>query len=520
MDGDIMDPSFSHPSSWPRGSLWVLLLVAAATFFVQVLRRPPFPANAPRLHKVGDWPVLGALSFYGRRADWFQDAARQSPTGNFSFYVGKKQIVGLSGVEGRRFFFENRELNFSAGFAELLTGQPARPATETDNFTQWFAKTLLALLKKENMNRVLPQLTSDVRGTLDRLSSSPSPSVADKEWRVMNPFDTLYLLIYQMTMRMMGTAEVAEDPALLKHTLEVFEWFEQAVGTTNVVFPWLPTPTAIMRRYYATRLAMVLGGVAKQRRKTGERRDDALQVLIDQGSSVRDILAFQIASLYAGQLNSGIAVTYLQTYLATHPDWLARVRHEVDTCIATHRSSSSQSPADVLDALPISAWETAFPTIDVCLRETLRLSLPGVSFRKNTSGHDLRIGGESGEIVPDGAFAAYLVDDTLLNPQWYTNPREFDPDRFSEGRSEDKKAPHAFMGWGSGRHPCLGMRFAKLELILITAYLVTMFDIQVSDKDGNLSTEPPPTTDRNAYSYKKPDKPVFLRYRERVYPSM
>lgn len=34
----------------------------------------------------------------------------------------------------------------------------------------------------------------------------------------------------------------------------------------------------------------------------------------------------------------------------------------------------------------------------------------------------------------------------------------FDPTRFLPDRAEDKKVPHAFLGWGSGRHPCLGMK--------------------------------------------------------------
>ncbi|CAJ2511398.1 Uu.00g070230.m01.CDS01 [Anthostomella pinea] len=100
-----------HPQRW-HSSIWILLLTTLATVFFQVFRRSTLPSNAPKWFKNGDWPVMGTLRFYKTRGDWFIDALRSSPTGNFSFYVGKKQVVGLSGPEGRKTFFESRDLNF------------------------------------------------------------------------------------------------------------------------------------------------------------------------------------------------------------------------------------------------------------------------------------------------------------------------------------------------------------------------------------------------------------------------
>lgn len=102
------------PSAWPA-SLWAVLLAGLATLVVQALRRPSMPKNAPKWWREGDWPIAGALRFYSARSDFFRSAMKHSPTGNFSFYVGKKQIVGLSGPEGRKVFFENRDLGFTEG---------------------------------------------------------------------------------------------------------------------------------------------------------------------------------------------------------------------------------------------------------------------------------------------------------------------------------------------------------------------------------------------------------------------
>ncbi|KAJ2967473.1 hypothetical protein NUW58_g10445 [Xylaria curta] len=93
---------------------------------------------------------------------------------------------------------------------------------------------------------------------------------------------------------------------------------------------------------------------------------------------------------------------------------------------------------------------------------------------------------------------------------------KWNPSRYFEENAEDKKAPHAYMGWGSGRHPCLGMKFAKLEMALITAYWVAMFDFEFSDKDGNrIVPAGPLMMDRNLHSAKKPEKNMYLRYKLR-----
>lgn len=68
----------------------------------------------------------------------------------------------------------------------------------------------------------------------------------------------------------------------------------------------------------------------------------------------------------------------------------------------------------------------------------------------------------------------------------------FDPSRYE--RLEDKKQNIAFVGWGAGRHPCIGMRFAKLEIKCITAMFLSGFDYDVvDDKDQVLYKLPEPS---------------------------
>ncbi len=186
----------------------------------------------------------------------------------------------------------------------------------------------------------------------------------------------------------------------------------------------------------------------------------------------------------------------------------------MDATVAKYRYSTHQSPIDVLNTLSLEDWEAEFPIIDLSLRESIRLGLTGTDFRKNTGDRDIQIG-KTGEVIPKGTYAVFLIDNVHLDPDIYHDPLIFDPSRYFDDRAEDERLPHSFIGWGSGRHPCLGMRFAKLEAIIISAYFIAMFDYELSDKDGRQLAEPPPPINRNQNQVQKPAQPIYIRYKAR-----
>lgn len=130
--------------------------------------------------------------------------------------------------------------------------------------------------------------------------------------------------------------------------------------------------------------------------------------------------------------------------------------------LAKHGIDSSLPMIEQLGQLPLGAWEQEFPLIDTCLRESIRIQLLGTAFRKNISGRSIPTG-KGDEVIPPGAFVTYAIADAHLDPEIYTEPKKWDPARLLPDRAEDKKKTHAYLGWGVGRHPCLGMKVSSDE---------------------------------------------------------
>lgn len=55
-------------------------------------------------------------------------------------------------------------------------------------------------------------------------------------------------------------------------------------------------------------------------------------------------------------------------------------------------------------------------------------------------------------------------------PHVFSRPDEFDPKRFAAPREEDKAAPFSFIGFGGGRHGCMGSNFAILQVRSWTSF--------------------------------------------------
>ena len=140
----------------------------------------------------------------------------------------------------------------------------------------------------------LPLLLADTKARLDDIVSAPNG--------VIDPFDKVYKIVFQLTMRTVGCNDIANDPQLLFKTLRQYETIEKSATPTGVIFPWLPTPAKLKRTIAGGSLYMTFRRIVNERKKTGKRDNDALQFMIDQGDDVTSIIA--VSNVYAWKRHS------------------------------------------------------------------------------------------------------------------------------------------------------------------------------------------------------------------------
>lgn len=223
-----------------------------------------------------------------------------------------------------------------------------------------------------------------------------------------------------------------------------------------------------------------------------------------------------MGALFAGQLNSGINAAWIIVYLASHPKWRAACQRELESVAARYSPDHALPLIEQLAVVPLEAWESAFPVADACLRDSIRLQTNGVALRQNTTTGPIALNDH--EVVPSGFFVTYPLAEVHGDPLLYPDPDKWDPARYvnengtpvehPQGENKpDEPRNYTFLGWGAARHPCLGMRFAKLEQNIIVAFWLAYFDFELERPTGDL-----PVSDKNAPSAQKPKEQVRIRY--------
>ena len=95
--------------------------------------------------------------------------------------------------------------------------------------------------------------------------------------------------------------------------------------------------------------------------------------------------------------------------------------------VEKYTNTTSSDPIHTrLSNIPLDAWEDELPSVDLIIRETLRISGSIAIFRRNI-GKDIQA---EDVTIKRGDFVIYSLADANLNPDIYANPMTFDPDRY------------------------------------------------------------------------------------------
>ena len=137
-------------------------------------------------------------------------------------------------------------------------------------------------------------------------------------------------------------------------------------------------------------------------------------------------------------------------HLGTNPKWKHKAIDEYKALLNKYTNTTSSDPLYTrFSTIPLNAWEDELPSVDLIIRETLRISGSFMAYRRNI-GNDIQA---EDATIKRGDYVVYSTDHANLNPNIYTNPMTFDPDRYGPGREEDRKEAFGYLAWGAGMYP-------------------------------------------------------------------
>lgn len=212
-------------------------------------------------------------------------------------------------------------------------------------------------------------------------------------------------------------------------------------------------------------------------------------------SSNRAITTHVLNFLFAAQDGSTSSLLWAVTLLEQHPSVLDKVREEV-TCIWSFER-------------PITSEELQEMkyTRAVALKVLRYRPLGGVF--PHIAPRDLPL--TKDYTIPKGAIVVPSVFDSSF--QGFTDPKQFNLDRFLEGREEDQLHRWNFLVFGTGSHQCISRNYAVNHLVLFIPMFVTLIDFTRNRTvDCDEIVYAPET-------YPKDDCKVYLCKRCAMYPS-
>jgi len=250
------------------------------------------------------------------------------------------------------------------------------------------------------------------------------------------------------------------------------------------------------------------------RRKASTKSMEPIDFFISLGLSDNIIVETIIGIIFAGVINTGANSCWALLHLATNPNWKRKAIDEYKALVDKHANTTSSDLAlhMRLSTIPLDAWEDELPSLDLIIRETLRISRSATLLRRNIE-KDIQVGEA---IIKRGDFLAYTSSDVHLNPDIYTNPMAFDPDRYGPGREEDRKETFSYLGWGAGRHPCAGIRIAKLEMKVVLAMILLGYEYELVDGNGNYPKTVPDQNRNDLHQARPMGEPCYLKYKRVV----
>ncbi len=249
---------------------------------------------------------------------------------------------------------------------------------------------------------------------------------------------------------------------------ETYHELQSGINVLGFFFPKAPIAAHRRRDRARREIANTFSGIMAARRRSGATPEDFMQALMQaryksgRALSDEEITGILLTVLFAGQHTSAVLGAWTGLELMRAPDYLQQVRDELQE---VYTSTGEMS----LDSLKKQ------PKLENAVRECERLHPPLIILIRKV----LQPMHYAGQSVPAGTLAMVSPAVSHRLPHVFPNPERFAPERFAPPSSEHKQHHYALIGFGGGKHRCVGEHFAYMQLKALWSVLLDRFDFQL-----------------------------------------
>ncbi|CAO3616489.1 unnamed protein product [Cunninghamella blakesleeana] len=212
-----------------------------------------------------------------------------------------------------------------------------------------------------------------------------------------------------------------------------------------------------------------------------ENEKDVLTLMLEaeargEFEATDDQIRSNLAILFlAGHETTANTMSFCMYHLAVNKDIQEKARKEVLEIMG-------DEPKDILPTLEdLRQMEY----MDMLLKENLRKNSPAGMLGARVALKDYEL---NGTFIPKGSTVVVDVNALHYNPEIWSNPDEFDPNRFAPGGEHEAHDAGSWLPFSSGQRQCIGLRFSLAEQRTFLAMLLRKFEWDIPEnsvhKDG------------------------------------
>jgi len=437
-----------------------VIIAIVLVLVLMYVKRFQKPANSPP-YEAGLIPYLGLGAAFGANPLQLSTEMYKKHGHVFTLNVLGNRLTFLASPEAHEPFLKGSDVELDQNepykFAIPLFGPGVVYDVDLATRNQQL-KFMRGSLKTDKMRSYVPQIVHEAEQFFANWGDEGEVDIRKE----------LSELIILTASRCLMGPEIREH--LSGEIARLFQQIDEGLTTLSVFFPNLPIPRHKRRDQARESIIELFAKVMRERKtKPDETYDDVLQVFMDarykDGTGLADseVAGMMIALLFAGQHTSSITSSWTGLLLMAHKEFLGPVLEEQEKVLAAHNGELNYDALQEMDKL------------HYCVKEALRM-YPPLIFLMRKLCVDKEIGGYT---IPKG-------DTLFLSPALsgrletvFTNPDKFDPDRYAPPREEDKQKPFSYVGFGGGRHGCMGEIFAYLQVKTIWSVLLRNFEMEI-----------------------------------------